>query len=170
MTGRFPPLVTLLLAVWATTPAEAAQHTLPVVLHAETKSGVAVLIGRFISCTDHSPFEGTAFVQHGKVTMQRVSWADAQQQFLREAAVGTAPDVAQLAQVWPRAFGNAGALRPLDDLIAQTGIGVAGWDQFVARDMQQGADGKTYAIPFTVDTFAMVYNKDLLRAPATMNS
>jgi multiple sugar transport system substrate-binding protein len=99
-----------------------------------------------------------------KVTMQRVTWADAQQQFLREAAVGTAPDVAQLAQVWPRSFGKAGALRPLDDLIQKTGIGVGGWDQFVARDMQVGPDGKVYGIPFTIDTFAMVYNKDLLKA------
>src|SRR5262249_11910569 len=99
-----------------------------------------------------------------KVEMQRVTWADAQQQYLREAAVGTAPDVVQLAQVWPRSFGAAGALRPLDDLIAKTGIGVAGWDQYIARDMQQGPDGKTYAIPFSVDTFAMVYNKELLKA------
>jgi multiple sugar transport system substrate-binding protein len=99
-----------------------------------------------------------------KVDMQRVTWADAQQQYLREAAVGTAPDVAQLAQVWPRSFGAAGALRPLDDLIAKTNVGVAGWDQYVAREMQQGPDNKTYAIPFTVDTFAMVYNKDLLKA------
>ncbi|MBI3513793.1 MAG: sugar ABC transporter substrate-binding protein [Proteobacteria bacterium] len=99
-----------------------------------------------------------------KVTMQRVTWADAQQQFLREAAVGTAPDVAQLAQVWPRSFGKAGALRPLDDLIQKTNIGVAGWDQFIAREMQAGPDGKIYGIPFTIDTFAMVYNKDLLKA------
>ena len=98
-----------------------------------------------------------------KVEMQRVTWGDAQQQYLREAAVGTAPDVAQLAQVWPRSFAAAGALRPLDDLIAKTNIGVAGWDQYIARDMQQGPDGKTYGIPFTVDTFAMVYNKDLLK-------
>ncbi len=99
-----------------------------------------------------------------KVTMQRVSWGDAQQQFLREAAVGSAPDVAQIAFVWPRAFAAAGALRPLDDLIAKTGIGVAGWDQFVSRDLAMGADGKPYAIPFTTDTFAMIYNKDLLKA------
>jgi len=32
-----------------------------------------------------------------KVDMQRVTWADAQQQYLGEAAVGAAPDVAQLA-------------------------------------------------------------------------
>src|SRR5215831_12848789 len=81
-----------------------------------------------------------------KVDMQRVTWADAQQQYLREAAVGAAPDVAQLAQVWPRSFGAAGALYPLDDLIAKTNIGVAGWDQYVAREMQRGPDGKTYAI------------------------
>jgi len=61
-----------------------------------------------------------------KVTMQRVSWGDAQQQYLREAAVGTAPDVAQLAFVWPRSFGNAGALRPLDDLITRPGLGAKG--------------------------------------------
>jgi multiple sugar transport system substrate-binding protein len=99
-----------------------------------------------------------------KVVMQRVSWADAQPQFLREAAVGSAPDVAQLAFVWPRSFGKAGALRPLDDLIAKTGIGVAGWDQFTSRDLATGEDGKTYGIPFTTDTFAVVYNKDLMKA------
>jgi multiple sugar transport system substrate-binding protein len=99
-----------------------------------------------------------------KVVLQRLSWGDAQQQYLREAAVGTAPDVAQVAQVWTRSFGDAGALRPLDDLIAKTGIGVSGWDAFVARDLAVGPDGKTYGIPWTVDTFAIVYNKDLLAA------
>ena len=94
-----------------------------------------------------------------KVDTQRVTWADAQQQYLREAAVDTAPDVAQLAQVWPRSFGAAGALHPPDDLIAKTNIGVAGWEQYVARDMQRGPDGKTYAIPLTVDTFAIVYHR-----------
>ena len=99
-----------------------------------------------------------------KVTMQRVSWGDAQAQYLRETAVGAGPDVAQLAFVWPRAFGRAGALRPLDDLIAKTNVGVAGWDQFFARDLAVGADGKVYGIPFTTDTFAVMYNKDLAKA------
>jgi multiple sugar transport system substrate-binding protein len=98
-----------------------------------------------------------------KVTMQRVSWADAQQQFLREAAVGTAPDVAQLAFVWPRSFGAAGALKPLDDLV-RTGVGVRGWEDFVSRDLATGPDGKIYGVPWTADTFAFYYNKDLLAA------
>lgn len=96
-----------------------------------------------------------------KVTLQRISWADAQQQYLREAAVGAGPDVAQLAFVWPRSFGAAGALLPLDDYIKKTGIGVKGWQDFVSRDLAVGPDGKIYGIPWTTDTFAMVYNKEL---------
>ncbi|MGG5820399.1 ABC transporter substrate-binding protein [Falsiroseomonas sp. HW251] len=96
-----------------------------------------------------------------RVTMQRVSWADAQQQFLREAAVGGTPDVAQLAFVWPRSFAAAGALRPLDDFVRR-GIGLQGWDDFLSRDLALGADSKIYAVPWTTDTFAMYYNKDLL--------
>ncbi len=99
-----------------------------------------------------------------KVEMQRVSWADAQQQYLREAAVGEAPDVAQLAFVWPRSFGAAGALLPLDELIAQGKIGIAGWDDFMARDLAAGPDGKTYGIPWTTDTFALLYSKELVAA------
>jgi multiple sugar transport system substrate-binding protein len=98
-----------------------------------------------------------------RVTMQRVSWGDAQQQYLREAAVGTAPDVAQLAFVWPRSFGGAGALRPLDDFVRR-GVGIRGWDDFFARDLAVGADGKIYGVPWTTDTFALYYNKDLLAA------
>lgn len=99
-----------------------------------------------------------------KVTMQRVSWGDAQQQYLREAAVGTAPDVAQLAFVWPRSFGGAGALRPLDDLITRPGLGVKGWDDFFARDLAVGPDGKVYGVPWTTDTFALIYNKEMFAA------
>ncbi len=98
-----------------------------------------------------------------KVTMQRVSWADAQQQFLREAATGTAPDVAQLAFVWPRAFGAARALKPLDEFVRR-GIGVRGWDDFVARDLAVGPDGAIYGVPWTTDTFAIYYNKEMLEA------
>ena len=99
-----------------------------------------------------------------KVTMQRVSWADMQQQYLREAATGTAPDVVHISFVQPRSFGGGGGLRPLDDLIKRDGatLGVKGWDDFFARDLAEGPDGKTFAIPWTTDTFAMMYNTDLL--------
>lgn len=101
-----------------------------------------------------------------KVTMQRVSWADAQAQYLREAAVGTAPDVVHTAFVWPRAFGRANALRPLDDLLRRDGaqLGMGGFEQFFARDLATADDGKVFAIPWTTDTFAMMYNTQLLQA------
>jgi multiple sugar transport system substrate-binding protein len=98
-----------------------------------------------------------------KVNMQRISWADMQQQYLREAATGTAPDVVHISFVQPRSFGGGGALRPLDDLIKRDGaqLGVKGWDDFFARDLAEGPDGKVYAVPWTTDTFTMMYNTEL---------
>jgi len=60
-------------AVSACGLADAAMYSIPNVRHVETKSGVPVFIGNFVSCIDHSPYEGTAFVQHGKVTMKRIT-------------------------------------------------------------------------------------------------
>jgi multiple sugar transport system substrate-binding protein len=101
-----------------------------------------------------------------KVTMQRVSWGDAQAQYLREAAVGTGPDVVHLAQVWTRSFGGGGSLRPIDDLIARDGakLGAAGWEGFLARDLAVAPNGKICGVPWTIDTFAMIYNKEILAA------
>ena len=59
--------------VFACGVADAATYSIPRVRNVETKSGVPVEIGGFISCIDHSPYEGTAFVQHGKITMQRTT-------------------------------------------------------------------------------------------------
>jgi multiple sugar transport system substrate-binding protein len=101
-----------------------------------------------------------------KVTLQRVGWGDAQAQYLREAAVGTAPDVVHLAQVWTRSFGGGGSLRPLDDLIARdgAGLGVNGWDGFLARDLASAPNGRICGVPWTIDCFAMIYNKEVLTA------
>jgi multiple sugar transport system substrate-binding protein len=101
-----------------------------------------------------------------KVNMQRANFSDGRQQFLREAAVGTGPDVVQIVYVWARPFGAAKALRPVDDLIAKSGdsLGIKGWDDFIARDLAKGPDGQTYAIPYATDTFAILYNKDMLAA------
>ena len=84
-----------------------------------------------------------------KVNMQRVSWADMQQQYLREAATGTAPDVVHISFVQPRSFGAGGALRPLDDLIRRDGakLGVKGWDDSLRAGSCRRADGKVFAIP-----------------------
>ena len=74
-----------------------------------------------------------------KVTLERIAWGDAREQFLREAAVGEGPDVAQIAFVWPRSMGIAGALMTLNELIERDGIG-KGWDDFVATDLADRED------------------------------
>ena len=99
-----------------------------------------------------------------KVTMQRANWSDGRAQYLREAAVGSGPDVVQIVCVWARPFGAAKALRPLDDFVAKGGLGLKGWNDFIARDLAAGPDGKTYAIPYSTDTFAMLVNKNALAA------
>lgn len=96
-----------------------------------------------------------------KVELQRIGWKDARNQFLREAAVGQGPDVAHVAQVWVTEMGDAGATLALDDLIQKDAL-PNGFDDFAAQDLAHGKDGKIYGLPWTTDTWAMVYRTDLL--------
>ena len=104
-----------------------------------------------------------------KVNLQKANFADGRQQYLREAAAGTGPDVVQIVYVWARPFGAAKALRPLDDLVAKDGLGLKGWNDFIARDLALGPDNKIYAVPYATDTFAVLYNKDMLAAAGVRN-
>lgn len=93
-----------------------------------------------------------------KVVMQRIAWKDARDQFLRESAVGQGPDVVHIAFVWTRELAQAGALRPLDEMMSRSGVALR---DFVADDLVMH-DGKAYGVPWTSDTWAMVYRTDLL--------
>lgn len=95
-----------------------------------------------------------------KVELQTTSWNDARDQFLREAAVGQGPDVAHIAFVWTKEMAKAGVAMPLDQL-TQYGDFANGFDDFIATDLTM-EDGKSYGVPWTADTWAMVYRTDLL--------
>jgi multiple sugar transport system substrate-binding protein len=98
-----------------------------------------------------------------EVTLERITFKDARDQFIREAAVGVGPDVVHLAFVWVKDLGAAEACLRLNDLIAAKGIGAAGWDDFVANDLMYGPDGEgIHGVPFTTDTFAMIYRTDVM--------
>ncbi|HEY1328181.1 MAG TPA: extracellular solute-binding protein [Casimicrobiaceae bacterium] len=97
-----------------------------------------------------------------KVALQRIGWRDARDQFLREAAVGQGPDVVHVAQVWVKEMGKAGAVRPLNDLIKSSPPG-NGFTDFMAQELAQDKDGKIFGLPWTTDTWAMVYRTDLLK-------
>jgi multiple sugar transport system substrate-binding protein len=97
------------------------------------------------------------------VTLERIAFKDARDQFVREAAVGVGPDVVHLAFVWVKDLGAAEACLRINDLIGDQGIGAAGWDDFVATDLMYGPDGESiYGVPFTTDTFAMIYRTDVM--------
>ena len=98
-----------------------------------------------------------------KVNLQRSSFNEARDQLVREAAVGAGPDVVHLAFVWVRDLGIAGALLPLNDLVKSKGLG-QGWDDFVATNLTYDDKGNFYGVPFAMDTWAMVYNRQVLSA------
>lgn len=96
-----------------------------------------------------------------KVDLQRIGWSDARSQFLRETAVGEGPDVMHSAQVWVKEMGEAGAALALDDFMKESPP-PNGFDDFVAHDLATD-DGHIYGLPWTTDTWAMVYRTDLLK-------
>ena len=98
-----------------------------------------------------------------KVELQTIAWGESRQQFLREAAVGEGPDVVHIAFVWPRDMGAAGALLPLNDFLESQPI-QGGFDDFIATELSVGPDGNIYGVPWTTDTWAMVYRTDVLEA------
>ena len=96
-----------------------------------------------------------------KVRTERGDWASALTNFLREAAVGSGPDVVHSANVWVKELAEAGAVLPMDDFTRPKPTSQALAD-FITIDLAE-YKGKAYGLPWTVDTFAMVYNTDLMK-------
>ncbi|MGI9416239.1 MAG: ABC transporter substrate-binding protein [Geminicoccaceae bacterium] len=97
------------------------------------------------------------------VTLERIAFKDARDQFIRETATGAGPDVAHMAYVWIKDLGTAEACMQLNDMIDATGIGENGFDDFIANDLVFGEDNEgIYGIPFATDTWAMIYNTDIM--------
>lgn len=68
------------------------------------------------------------------VELQTISWKDARDQFLREAAVEQGPDVVHIAFVWMGEMAEAGVVLPIDEL-TQYGEFANGFDAFIATDL-----------------------------------
>ncbi|MEO1019438.1 MAG: extracellular solute-binding protein [Pseudomonadota bacterium] len=97
------------------------------------------------------------------VELQRIAFKDARDQFIREAATGGGPDVVHLAFVWIKDLGTAEACMELSEVVAEKGIGANGWEDYIASDLTYNAEGdEFYGVPFATDTWAMVYNTEIL--------
>ncbi|MHA3980681.1 ABC transporter substrate-binding protein [Halovulum sp. GXIMD14794] len=95
-----------------------------------------------------------------KVDLQTISWNDSRDQYLRESAVGQGPDVVHIAFVWTQEMAEAEVVLPVDEL-TQYGEFPNGFDDFIATDLTM-YDGKAWGVPWSADTWAMVYRTDVL--------
>jgi multiple sugar transport system substrate-binding protein len=105
-----------------------------------------------------------------QVKLETLSGPDSAQQFAREANSGSGPDVVQIANVNVKDLAKPKILLALDDLAAKTPPETA-VDDYLALDLAR-FDDKTWALPWTVDTFALAYRPDLfekagLKPPTT---
>ena len=92
-----------------------------------------------------------------KVKFVNVPFDQAQNKFDTAAGSKGAPDVLRSEVGWTPAFAKKGFFLPLDGTEA-----LAEQDKFKSNLLEQAKyEGKTYGVPFTTDTLAFVYNKEL---------
>ncbi|MGI5139311.1 MULTISPECIES: sugar ABC transporter substrate-binding protein [unclassified Streptomyces] len=97
-----------------------------------------------------------------------VGWDVAHQKLVAAAAAGKLPDVVQMGGSYLGEFADMGVLEPVDTKNFKQG------DYFPAAWQQGVYDGKTYGVPWYVDTRVLYYRTDLAQkagiktAPATM--
>lgn len=96
-----------------------------------------------------------------RVDLQIVPWLSAHEKLLTAFAGDALPDVCPIGNTWIPEFAALGALEPLDDEIAATpGFDAADffpgvWDTGVV-------EGRTYAVPWYVETRLPFYRRDML--------
>ncbi|MFJ8793755.1 sugar ABC transporter substrate-binding protein [Streptomyces sp. NPDC102462] len=102
------------------------------------------------------------------VKVTPIGWDVAHQKLVAAAAANKLPDVMQMGSSYVTEFADMGALEPVDTESFQEK------DYFPAGWRQGQYDGKTYGVPWYVDTRVLFYRTDLAekagidKAPATM--
>jgi len=97
------------------------------------------------------------------VRVQQIPWTAAHEKLLTAFVGNVTPDLAQLGNTWVPELQAVDAIMPLDGYVAQSSVVKASrvfpgiWDTNVV-------DGKTYGIPWYVDTRVIFYRTDLLAA------
>ncbi len=94
------------------------------------------------------------------VDLQTIAWKDSRDQFLRESAVGQGPDVVHIAFVWTQEMAEAGSVLAVEDLVQYQAF-ENGFEDHIATDLTN-YEGKSWGVPWSADTWAMVYRTDVL--------
>jgi len=97
------------------------------------------------------------------VQVQQIPWSAAHEKLLTAYVGDATPDIAMLGNTWVPEFTAIDALEPLDALVASSKDAPRN-DYFEGIWNTNVVDGKTFGIPWYVDTRVIFYRKDLLAA------
>ena len=106
---------------------------------------------------------GDAFTERTGATLnvEMVQWADAHDRFVTAIAGGTTPDVAETGTTWTAEFAEAGALAPIGDYVADSGLD----GKLVEGLVEPGKlDDTLYGMPWYAGVRSMVYRTDIFEA------
>jgi multiple sugar transport system substrate-binding protein len=99
-----------------------------------------------------------------KVTYRSVPWSNWYQTYASAIASGTAPDLSTGAGFQAVQFNEIGAIRPLNDLMADFKASGDLDDLFPGTVDKLTVDGKLVALPWAIDIRVWYYRKDLFDA------
>lgn len=122
--------------------------------------------GDAVFCAGFDTIGANFHAAHPDITVEEVQCGTGQETFnevlLARVAAGDPPD-STILWTAPAAFAVHGALEPLDDLMASSVYSqVENWPEAVLASCQY--EGKTYGLPATAGTYAVIYNQELLEA------
>ncbi|MGE0386174.1 MAG: extracellular solute-binding protein [Gammaproteobacteria bacterium] len=96
-----------------------------------------------------------------RVRVQQIPWSAAHEKLLTAFVAEALPDVIQIGNTWVAEFATLKAIAPIDDMLE--GESALPRGDFVAGALAANAiDGRTWALPWYVDTRLMFYRSDLL--------
>jgi multiple sugar transport system substrate-binding protein len=98
-----------------------------------------------------------------RIRLQQVPWTAAHEKLLTGFAGDALPDVCQLGNTWIAEFAALGALTDLTDRVAESQA-VDRDDFFEGIWQSNVVDGRTYGVPWYVDTRLLFYRTDMLAA------
>jgi multiple sugar transport system substrate-binding protein len=98
-----------------------------------------------------------------RVEVQQVPWTAAHEKLLTAFVGDSTPDAAQLGNTWVPEFVSLHALAALDERIARTAPAILR-DSFPGVWDANVLDGRTWGIPWYVDTRLLFYRSDLVKA------
>jgi multiple sugar transport system substrate-binding protein len=97
-----------------------------------------------------------------RIEVQQLAWTAAHEKLMTAFAGNATPDLCQLGNTWIPEFSALDALEPLDARVAAS-TAIDRSDYFDGIWATNVIDGKTYGVPWYVDTRLLFYRKDLLK-------